>query len=93
MSGYGSVTRGSPLGCVVGILTVIPVALTVIASYGLYRIFQISPEKRDHDALQMLTGCTIAGVVGTILCICVSIWILKRTDWKNYDPDKPTSQM
>ena len=87
------VSRGSPLGCVVGILSVIPVSLTFLGSYGLFRIYQIPPDNRDPGALQMITWCTLGGVIGSVILLGTSIWILKRTDWKSYDPEKPTSQM
>ena len=68
-------------------------SLAGIGIYGLYRIFQIPAEDRDPGILQVVASFTLVGFAGTALCIGLSIWILKRTDWKSYDPEKPTSQM
>lgn len=87
------VSRGSPLGCVVGILTILPISLAGIGFYGLYRIFQIPTEDRDPGLLQIVASFTFVGLAGTALLIGLSIWLLKRTDWKDYDPEKPFSQM
>ena len=86
-------TRGSPLGCIVGILALFPIGLASVGIYGWVAWNALPEEKRPEDLQSLWISCTGGGLILTIALIWLSVKILRRTDWKSYDPDKGNSQM
>ena len=86
-------TRGSPLGCIVGVLSLFPMGLSAVGIYGWMAWNALPDDKRPEGMLSLWISCTAAGVVLAIALIWLAVKILRRTDWKAYDPDKGNSQM
>jgi len=88
-----SPTRGSPLGCVVGMLSMLPLSLAVIGVYGCIRWYGLPEAKRPEGLLPVWIGCAAGGLLLTAALIWLAWRILRTTNWKSYDPEKPHSHM
>jgi cation transporter-like permease len=84
-------TKGSPLGCLTGLLALFSLGLTALSGYGLFRWIAADAEKRPEGSLATLLGSFAIGLVFFVLLSWVSYRILKSTHWKSYDPDNDTS--
>lgn len=89
MEGYP--TKGSPLGCFTGVLSLVPLAFAGLSTWGLFRWAGAPEDQRPEGSLGiLLTGLGI-GLPGFLLLAWLSVRILRGTDWKGYKPDDDTS--
>lgn len=93
MSGYGEITRGTPLGCLVGVLSLLPLILACIGTYGLFRLQDLPESDEKQQLYELSLRSTLGGLVAFIVLVGLARWIHKRTDWKSYDPEDPRIQM
>lgn len=93
MSGYGAVTRGTPLGCFVGVLSLLPLIFACIGIYGLIKVPGLPDSDKKQELFEMASRATIGGLAGFLIVAGIACWIYKRTDWKSYNPDDPKIQM
>lgn len=85
-------TRGSPLGCVIGLLALMPLGLMGVGVYGWITWASLAVDKRPEEALSLWISCTVGGAIFTIGLIWIAVKVLKNTDWKSYDPDRVHSR-
>jgi hypothetical protein len=88
-----SAKYGSPLGCVVAVIALFPLSLSAIGIYGWVTWHSLPEDKRPEDLLPLWISCTAGGFVLSAAVLWIAIRILRRTDWKTFDRNKPTSQM
>ena len=84
---------GSPLGCVVGVISLFPLSLSGIGIYGWVTWHSLPENKRPEGLLPLWVSCTAVGLAASLLPLWITIRILRRTDWKSFDRNKRTSQM
>ena len=86
-----SVTRGTPGGCIIGLLGIFFLVFPAVGIWGLSKWFSIPSDDRQMGAFfWIMTSFTIVGILVFIILSIVSARVLKGTNFKNYDPDNPT---
>lgn len=88
---YSGASRGTPLGCLTGVLATIPLGLAIISGYGLWRWLGAPPDERPEGSLGVILGSFVGGLAFFILLGWVSFRIIRTTSWRNYDPGNDTS--
>jgi hypothetical protein len=73
--------RGTPLGCVVGFLALIPLAIAAAGGYGLWVWHNLPADKKRFGPPELLTSCVTGGLILGLVILGVAIWIHRSTDW------------
>jgi len=85
--------RGSPLGCVVGLLSLLPLVLALTSAYGLVRWLMLPAAEREPGPPWIFLGFGGCGLLLFVALIWLSRVILRNTSWRDGRPDEPHSSL
>jgi len=88
-----SATRGSPAGCIVGTFSILAFIFTLVCGFLLWEALQTPDEERPDGFLNIPIGTTVFGLLITLISGRISTRMLSSTDWKNFDPEDPSSHL
>ncbi|MDB6080429.1 MAG: hypothetical protein JWO82_4176 [Akkermansiaceae bacterium] len=71
--------RGTPLGCVAGMLAMIPLIIAGIGAYGLSVWKDLPDHKKTEGPHQLLLSCVHVGLWLGIPLVILSVWIFLKT--------------
>ena len=86
------ITRGTPFGCVVGLLALLPLCLSGLGISGWIAWLALPENKRPQSMESLWISCTVGGLILGIVLLWLAVKIHRRTDWQAYDANKPFSQ-
>jgi len=84
-----SVNKGTPAGCFIGTLALLPGGVSVAGVFGLIKWWNLPLDHRQFDRVfWTLAGATAGGALGVFLLTFIAIRIHRTTDYRNYDPNQ-----
>ena len=83
-------TQGTPGGCLIGCVAVLPAVCSGLGIWGLIKWFNLSDENQEFNTyFWTVLGAALIGGIITVFLIMLSLRALRSADFTDYDSRDP----
>ena len=85
-------TQGTPGGCAIGVMAVIPAVCMGLGIWGLIRWLNLPDDKQGFDTyFWTVSSAALIGSILTVSLVWLSMRLIRSTSFKDYDSRDPSN--